>query len=130
MARKRKVVWTRAEQGVIVARAAEIALERPGVGGLELLRLAQKALPPERRRDVRALTLVPWFEDGVTTEVRRMAPQGDPLTPILEAILEAVREQNQLLARLVSRLEQEPTGARQPRFRPDPVHADSPPLPR
>lgn len=66
-----RVVWTAREKDDLIRRAVDIQSEHPDLAGLPLLRAAMHVLPETRRRHLLAVTQAPWFEPGVTAEVRR-----------------------------------------------------------
>lgn len=69
---KSKVFWSDLEREKIVERAVDLLESEPGLApGLPLLRLASEVLPEKRRRDLIALSQVPWFKRMVAAERER-----------------------------------------------------------
>lgn len=74
--KKEKVVhrvrWSPEEQAVII-QAAATAMKNKEVFTLrDALEKAQEALPADRRRSIPALSLVPWYIDGVPKKVKEL----------------------------------------------------------
>jgi hypothetical protein len=111
-----KVYWTEDEKRTIVARAIEIRQTRLFDSSLHIFREAMKALPLSRRRRVRSIGEVPWFErilneelaarsqvrvneDAVLAVMQRWYPSYERL---LGEIVVAVRENTQLIRKLTN----------------------------
>jgi len=69
----KKVFWKPAEQAILARACAEAILSGAANTRAQALRVAQAALPPERRRNVNALTTLPWFEAGVDAALEEVS---------------------------------------------------------
>lgn len=90
-----RVIWNDSERAVLLKRAVEVRAQHPDIAGLDLLRSSMSALPSDRRRSLRAVTQVPWFEVGVIAELRRAETERvaeASILPTLERNASAVRE--------------------------------------
>jgi hypothetical protein len=112
--RHAKVQWTDDEKALIAARALELRDTRIFYSPLETLRVASAILPEDRRRKVRSLIEVPWFEPlmGRLLSERAEQKNHDLVNLIvhwhkrhLEALQEAIaelREHRRLLGQLLA----------------------------
>lgn len=71
-----RVRWSDIEQEELLSRAANIVFKNPTRSALSALDGAQEAfLPPERRRRIGTLNLIPWFRDGLVPAVEKLKEQ-------------------------------------------------------
>ncbi len=86
MRNNQKVFWTEAEKAMVVAQAIEVRQWKLPPSPLDLFREAQKVLPENRQRKVRAIAEVPWFEEMVNaslSERRSSQAKSDPSISIM-----------------------------------------------
>ena len=93
---RKKITWTDAEKTQIAETAARLQREDPSLAGLALLRAALRAMPPERRRKVIAISQASWFDPAV----RRERDRQDAREAAQAAIAPVLQEQKSLLASL------------------------------
>lgn len=125
--KKEKVVhrirWSPEEQAVLV-NAAAVAMKNKEVFSMrDALEKAQEALPANRRRSIAALSLVPWYIDGVPKRIKELEEvqvnsQEDQITQAVEAATfnakaevehELVSKAGALLAKILVAALQDPT---------------------
>lgn len=92
-----RVRWSPEEQAELITEAA-LALKAKEVFSMrDALGKAQEKLPENRRRDIAALSQVPWFIDGVPRKVKEL--EEERTTDLASEVARAVDEAN-LKARL------------------------------
>lgn len=104
-----KIFWSDSEKTRIISEAADIQNRRPDLSGLPLLRAAMAVMPPSRRRKVAALSQAPWFEPGITDEIKRRemeAKANANLAPLLKVNADANLTVAQTQAKILKLIEQ------------------------
>lgn len=70
-----RVRWTEEEREKLVHTAAELLHQKQVFSIRDALVRSQQALPRDRRRQIAALTQVPWFVDAVPAKVKELDAQ-------------------------------------------------------
>jgi hypothetical protein len=108
MGRKQKVFWTDAEKSAVVSSAIQIRTHHVPDGLLELFRLAQReALPESRRRKLRSVNEVPWFEEMLNSELRRRRESEEKSDPAMRVFREVMSVQQQFFNEILRELHQQ-----------------------
>jgi hypothetical protein len=68
-----KIRWSDGERDQVLQEAANLALKHPRISPLQLVRMAQAALPEGRRREIQSLAMPNWFwfTDGLAGAIER-----------------------------------------------------------
>lgn len=72
-----RIRWTDEERAVLIEKAAQALHDKQVFSIREALLKAQEALSPGRRRDIAALSQVPWFTEGVPVKLRSLDRQKE-----------------------------------------------------
>lgn len=70
-----RIRWTDEERAVLVERAAQLLHTKDAFSLRDALTKSQDALPQDRRRQIAALTQVPWFVDQVPIRIKEIERQ-------------------------------------------------------
>lgn len=70
-----RVRWTDEERAILVERGAQLLHSKDAFSVRDCLLKAQDALPKDRRRQIAALTQVPWFYPEVHTKLKEIERQ-------------------------------------------------------
>ena len=118
-----QIRWDASERQTILEEAGSIRARAPHYTDLELIRLAQTALPEARRREITSVTVpaFDWFKLGVVAAVevarsRARAAEAPPPTPepepypgpdpdVLREILDAIEAHREESTRILEALE-------------------------
>lgn len=84
-----RVRWTPEEQTVLINQAAGLLVERQAFSLREAFNKSQDKLPLDRRRQIAALTQIPWFTEAVPKRTKEM--EGSQSNDVQTKIDEAVR---------------------------------------
>lgn len=103
-----RVFWTIEERRLIISAAVATQRNRPDLSGLPLLREAMRSLPADRKRQIISLSQVPWFEEGIQTEVLKRRSEEDsvivdPLIPIAKLAIDKLDRIIKSLTEIVNR---------------------------
>jgi hypothetical protein len=104
MARDTKVFWSEAERLALVLRAIELRDTKLYESPLHIFREAMSALPASRRRPIRTLAEVPWFEPLFNEVIHARQPPKTDEMPIVRYIKEGQDVQRKFYEQVLSEL--------------------------
>jgi hypothetical protein len=104
MAKARKVFWDESERQAIAMRAIELHDNKLYDSPLLILRAAMAALPPSRRRKVRSLAEVSWFEPLVNEMLANRLKGDASDASLINAIRDGNETQRGLLSEIIKEL--------------------------
>lgn len=87
-----RVRWSPEEQAELINQAAAALKAKEVFSMRDALAKAQEKLPANRRRDIAALSQVPWFIDGVPKKVKEL--EEERTTDLASEVAKAVEEAN------------------------------------
>lgn len=71
-----RIRWTDEERAVLIHAAAQAMHDKQVFSLRDSLAKAQEALPTDRRREIAALSQVPWFTTGVPAKIKELEHQA------------------------------------------------------